>query len=380
MKKRILVTCTDSMMMQFMIPHIKNLNDEGFKVEIACSDVRGRMNEVRNSFTGIYSIKIYKIDLNRNPFKLSNFRGYRQIKKIIDRGKYDLIWTNEPVMGIITRLASIRQRKVHNLKVMYMAHGFHFFEGAPKGNWLIYYSLEKMFSAVTDILVTINKEDYDLSCKKLKAKKTLYLPGIGMNIEKFANAKVNKHNKFKELGLPEKAIVILSVGELESRKNYTTSIKAFAKLNIANTYFLIAGVGSKEKELKKMCTELKIDDRVLFLGYRNDVMELCKVSDIFLFLSLQEGLPVALMEAMAAGLPAVASRIRGNTDEIDEEKGGFLVDPTDYVSAAKALNVLCEDEQLRKKYGEYNRHNVNRFELSNIEHQITDIIKQSLEM
>ncbi len=372
--KKILLTCTDSMMMQFMVPHVRFLCENGYRVDVACSCVRDRMEEVREAFAQNESVQVFQVDLQRNPLKLSNFRGLSQLKKIIASKDYDLVWTNEPVMGLMTRLAARKARKKRGLKVMYMAHGFHFFKGAPKKNRLIYYPIERMASRWTDLLVVINQEDYETAKTKLKAKKVLYLQGIGIDTHKFEQTEVDKEAKKESLGIPRDATVLLSVGELEHRKNHLHSIRAFAQLNRENTYFLIAGTGSQKEMLLSEAKKLGVQEKVQLLGYRKDVGELCKMADVFVFLSRQEGLPVALMEAMICEMPVIASRVRGNVDELDDEKGGYLIPNDDVALLCEKMKILCEDEALRKTFGAYNAQKAKAFDIATIRESILNEI------
>ena len=136
MNKRLLITSTDLMMVQFLIPHVIHLSQNGFDVEIACSDVGDRMDEVREKLKD--SVKaIHVVRLVRSPASPTNLKGYGDMRKVIENGNYDIIWTNEPVMGVVTRLAARDARK-RGTKVRYMVHGFLFYKGAPKPYWLTF--------------------------------------------------------------------------------------------------------------------------------------------------------------------------------------------------------------------------------------------------
>lgn len=376
MNKKILITCTDSMMMQFITPHVFNFIDNGYEVTLACSEVRGRIQEVRDYFRSS-KIIIHQVKLYRNPFKLSNIKGYNELKHIIKTGGFDYIWTNEPVMGMATRLAARTVRR-SGTKVVYMAHGLHFYKGAPKLNWLVYYPIEKALSRITDLMILINREDYELARRRFKANNVKYLNGIGINVSKFSDLDIDRNKKLKELNLPDDASVFLSVGELEKRKNHETEIKAFAltKAIKENAHLLIAGIGSQENELKDLALKMNIEKNVHFLGYRKDIGELCKVADIFVLVSLQEGLSVAIMEAMICGLPVITSRIRGNIDEIDEGKGGYHVDPKDYQEAANRMDQLFSDKDMRNKFGKYNEIKAESFSIDSIKQLLIRYINE----
>ena len=244
--------------------------------------------------------------------------------------------------------------------MFYTAHGFHFYKGAPLKNWLLYYPIEKICSHFTDVLITINQEDYALVRKKMKAKRVEYVPGVGIDLTKFGQAAVEKSAKRKELGIPEEATLLLSVGELNENKNHETVIRAIKDLNV---YYIIAGKGELYEQLQKIIDTLGMTERVKLLGYRKDVAELYLVTDIYILPSIREGLNVSIMEAMASGLPVVCGRIRGNTDLIDEN-GGVLFDPSDVDNCKNAISQLLEEDlSLMSKY---NTEKVKDFQVSKV--------------
>ena len=211
--KKILETSTDMMMMQFLVPHVKYLREQGYDVEVACSEVGSRFAEVQNT---LGEDKTHRVRLQRNPLKPSNLKGLSDLKRIINSGNYDLIWTNEPVMGIMTRLAAKKARK-KGTKVVYMVHGFHFFKGGSKLNWCLYYPIEKMMASKADMIVTVNIEDYQRA-QTFKVKQVKYIHGIGINTERLKKIETRTDIR-KELGLVDDAFIILSVGELNQNKN-----------------------------------------------------------------------------------------------------------------------------------------------------------------
>lgn len=358
-KKRFLVTCTELMMLQFLVPHVNHMLECGNDVDIACSEVGGRFDQLSDKF--IKKINTYKITATRSPWKLCNFTGYKQLKQIIDNGNYDIVWTNEPVMGVITRLAALGARKRHT-KVMYMAHGFHFYDGAPLLNWLVYYPIEKIMSKYTDVLVTINKEDYARAKEKFYTPIVHYIPSIGVDIGKFQNCKVSKHDKRAELGIPQDAFVLLSVGELANRKNQRVVIEALGKIHDPNIFYVIAGRGPLKEEYINLAKKYDIEKNVLLLGSRTDIPELCRAADVFVHPSVREGLGIAPLEAMAAGLPLISSYINGMKDYTEDGVTGCcLPDPRDVNTMALAILKMQKNPVLCKKSAQNNEEIVKHF-------------------
>lgn len=354
--KKLLLTCTDLMAIQFLVPHVGYLSAHGYAVELACSDVGGRMDELRQALAGI--APVHTVRLVRSPFSAANRHGYGDLKRIIDGERWDVIWTNEPVMGVMTRLAARRARR-RGTKVVYMVHGFHFYTGAPKKNWLLYYPVERGCSRLCDMIVTINQEDYDRA-GTFHAPRVEKLNGVGVDLSRFAPNGESRRRWREQLGLTEGDIALLTVGELTPRKNQHVMLEALGLLKNENVKLYICGRGELEPQLKAQVESLGLEKQVAFLGYRRDIPQLCCASDAFVFTSVQEGLPKALLEAMANGKAVVCSAIRGNVDLIEEGKGGFVV-PNDAQSVADALGRLTEDAALREQMGEYNVQAVDAF-------------------
>lgn len=364
MKKKILITSTDVMMLQFLIPHVFYLQENGYEVEVACSNVENHIDEVRKIFSN--KVNMYCVDLKRSPNDIKNIYGLKQLTAIIKNGNYDVIWTNEPVMGVMTRLAAKKERK-KGLKVIYIAHGFHFFKGARKVNWLLFYPIEKIFSYFTDLIITINDEDYNFAKKNFSKPNIKKYPGIGIDTSKFfKDIDENLISlKRKEIGIKDDEHLIISVGELEKRKNHESSIKAFSKANLSKCKMIICGVGTQENELRKLIKQLNMEEKIFLLGYRYDINELCHISDLFLFTTFQEGLSVALMEAMSVGVPCLISKIRGNVDLIEEGKGIYC-DPHDVTSIKKGMEKFFSNPNCFNDAIEYNKVKIKKYDIKKV--------------
>ena len=301
MKKVLFVaTVVKTHIMEFHIPYLKMFKEMGWETAVAAR------NDYDNPADCVipYCDTYYNVPFERNPLKPGNLKAYKELKHIIDEGEYDIIHCHTPVGAMLTRLAAKQARK-QGTKVFYTAHGFHFYNGAPAINWILYYPVEKWLSRYTDVLITINKEDYERA-KTFKAGKVCYVPGVGIDLKKFNVGYVNKEQKRKEIGVSADDFVLLSVGELIPRKNHEVVIRALSVLkqqdNLSHIEYVICGRGVYEADMKKLAEGLDVADHIHFLGYRNDISEICNCADLFVFMSHQEGLPVALMEAMACCL------------------------------------------------------------------------------
>lgn len=306
--KRILVTSTDLMMQQFLLPHVENLRKQGYSVEIACSDVGGKLAQVAAALTGI---PVHPVRLQRNPLWPGNFLGFFDLKRRISKGNYHIIWTNEPVMGVATRLAAVGSRA----KRMYLCHGFHFYRGGNRLNWLLIYPIEYALSTLTDLLVTINREDAAVA-EGMRAKRVAYIHGIGLDTARLENPKGNIR---EELGLKSGDFLVLSVGELNENKNHATAIRAIASLGDDPIHYALCGKGPLMERLVRLAETLGMEERVHFLGYRRDLAGILAGADLFIHPSRREGLGLAALEAVYCGLPIVASDIRGIRDFVPED-------------------------------------------------------------
>ena len=356
--------------MEFHIPYLKMFKEMGWETAVAARNDYENPDDCVIPYCDTY----YNIPFERNPLKSGNLKAYKELKHIIDEGEYDIIHCHTPVGAMLTRLAAKQARK-QGTKVFYTAHGFHFYKGAPAINWILYYPVEKWLSRYTDVLITINKEDYERA-KTFKAGKVCYVPGVGIDLKKFNVGYVNKEQKRKEIGVSADDFVLLSVGELIPRKNHEVVIRALSVLKqldkLNHIEYVICGRGAYETDLKKLAEGLDVADHVHFLGYRNDISEICNCADLFVFMSHQEGLPVALMEAMACGLPAVCSNIRGNTDLIEDGVTGLLANNTPE-EVAESISKMKSDTALRNRVASAALQKIKQFDLSSVEDEMSKI-------
>jgi glycosyltransferase involved in cell wall biosynthesis len=363
MKKILIVSTVSRQFYLFEKGNIEVLKSQGYEVHGAAnfSDADPRLDEL-----GIIQ---HHFDIQRSPFSIKNLKAFKQLKQIIKSNGFDAIHCHSPMGGVIARLAA---NSCGIKPVIYTAHGFHFYKGAPVINWILYYTIERILSRYTDLIITINQEDFKIA-KKFKVKQVVQIPGIGVDIEKFSNTTTNSRDKRRELGIAENTVVLLSVGELIKRKNHEIAIKALANQKVNNYIYLICGRGQEEKKLKELVKSLSLEDKVIFLGYRNDVPDICIASDIFVFPSYQEGLPVSVMEAMAAGLPIIGSNIRGNTDLIENNKGGYLLDPKDEEGLTNYIDKLIRNEELRNTFRKNNLQLIGKYSKENVKKRMEKI-------
>lgn len=373
MKKKVLFVATvvKTHMMQFHIPYLRMFQEMGWETAVAARNDYEDPADCRIPYCDTY----YDIPFERTPWKSQNWKAYRMLKRIIGEGNFDLIHCHTPVGALIARLAALGVRK-KGTKVIYTAHGFHFFQGAPLVNWLCFYPVEWVLSFVTDVLITINKEDYARAQKHLHAKRLEYVPGVGIDTGKFRENRDSRQDKRRELGFGDGDFLILTVAEMTRNKNHITILKALSLLReepeFAHMHYLICGRGEVWEELADSARILCIDDHVHFLGYRTDAPELYRCSDLFAFMPFREGLSVALMEAMSCGMPVVCSQIRGNTDLIDDGISGVFAENTPQ-AVAKAILELYRDPERRAALGRGAAEKVLEFDDRNVHKRMKEI-------
>mgnify|MGYP003790525247 FL=1 len=368
---KVLYVTTVSSTMNFFVDHIRMLLEAGHSVDLACN-----WSRPANPLFIEWGCQFFDICLSRNPVSLSNTRAYVELKNVIRNGGYDVVHTHTPIASALVRIIC---RKLKHIKILYTAHGFHFYKGAPAKNWLLYFPLEWWLSRYTDILITINSEDYDRAKRLLKAKQVRYIPGVGLDTRRFANVVVDRAKKRRELGVPSDAFVVLSVGELNTNKNHAVIIKALAKLKDPNIYYLICGKGPLDDYLRRLAAELDVERQVKLLGFRKDIAEICKVADVFAFPSLREGLGLAALEAMASGLPIITSNVHGIVDYSEDGRTGFSYTPTDVSGFAEGISRLKScGEGLRSDIGAYNRQVAKKFDIAHVLELMRELYEEIL--
>ncbi|MDR1547567.1 MAG: glycosyltransferase family 4 protein [Hungatella sp.] len=376
-EKVLLVTTTSGFVPQFEMNNVKYLQSLGFEIHYASNyhtPIYGKDNS-RLDGTGIIR---HQIDFVRSPFRLSNIKVLRELVKLMKEEKFVLIHCHTPMGGVLGRLAAWISK---NGVVMYTAHGFHFYEGAPLINRLLYKTMEWTLAHITDVLVTINQEDYQaaLTFKMKKGGAVFYAPGIGIDCKRFSTIENKRQEMRNQYQLQPDDFLLITCGELIKRKNHEAILKALTYIKDSHIKLILCGSGVLEQDIRQKIREYGLEKRVFMIGYCYNIPEHLKEADCFVFPSYQEGLPVALMEAMASGLPVVCSRIRGNVDLIVQEEGGFLVDPSDIDGFATSILKLKENYKLRQQMGAFNAERIQQFDVEVVKRKMQDIYQFAIE-
>lgn len=370
---KILLTATvQSHIVQFHKPLVEMLHSHGCEVHVAARDNLAEKNGLKLDFVE----KIYNIPFARSPKSPDNIKAYKQLKRIIDEGNYDVVHCNTPMGGIVTRLASMNAR-INGTKVLYTAHGFHFYKGAPVKNWLFYYPIEKIFSRATDVLITITKEDYNLAQKKMKCN-VVGTHGVGVDMNRFHDCSQTEREQLRsKLGFKIDDKIILCVGELNKNKNQEMIISVIKQLvnKESNIKLLLAGNGPNEKYLKDLADGYS--NSISFLGYVTNLEMYQRISDISVSCSKREGLPLNIVEAMLTRVPVVATKNRGHIELIDDGKEGYLVDVDDYEEMKSRILLLLSNQDERNRIVENAYKKAIEYSWSNTKRELELIYKEN---
>lgn len=349
MKKKVLLVATvQSHICQFHKALVEVLHEHGFEVHVAARDNLAEKNGMKLDFVE----NVYNVPFSRSPKSADNIKAYHQLKGIINRESYDVIHCNTPMGGIVTRLAAQKSRK-RGTTLVYTAHGFHFYQGAPKKNWLVFYPIEKLFSRFTDKLVTITEEDYQLAKKKFHCK-VYRIHGVGVSEKRyFPAAKGEKERLREELGYLQDEKLILCIGELLPNKNQAMAIRMMRKLvhDLPKAKLLIAGNGPERVNLEALTEKLGLQEHVEFLDYCTYLERYQKTVDVGISCSKREGLPLNVVESMLTKNPVVATQNRGHRELVRHGENGYLVDVNDVQGMYEYVKKLLEDEAHRAEMG-----------------------------
>lgn len=352
----------------FHLPHMKWFQEKDWEVHVAAN------GDINLPFVK----KKYNIPIQRSPFNVKNIKAFQQLKEIIDENNYRIVHCHTPMGGVLARLASFKARK-NVTKVIYTAHGFHFCNGSPLLNWIVYYPIERYLARHTDCLITINQEDYQRAVNhKFRARDIKHVHGVGVDTEKFRPITEEiKHELRREKGYQEDDFIMFYAAEFNKNKNQQLLIKVMGQIKekISNARLLLAGEGELEEYCRNLAVQLEVDKMVEFLGYRNDIAEILPMCDLAVASSIREGLPVNIMEGMACGLPVIASSNRGHCELVTDGVNGFIINNSDLLFSERILELYKNPEQ-RLEMGKKSVQKVIKYEQRKVNQEMGIIYKQ----
>lgn len=374
MKYVLMLATTAAMIEQFNKNNILILNDMGYTIHVAGNFEDGNPISEERIEKFVKWIRerggeVYHIPAIRNPLEWKkNYKAYKILNELVNEYSYSFIHCHTPIGGVLGRLIAHKTKT----KVLYTAHGFHFFRGAPLKNWVMFFPVEWFLSKWTDVLILINHEDFCRAKKMFRAKRVEYIPGVGIDIEEHECGDKVKKEYREKWNIPIEATVILSVGEVNENKNHEVIIEAISKLKDQNLFYVVAGKGKLIEKLQHKAKKLGVGEKVLFTGFCESVDELYSCADIFAFPSKREGLGLAALEAMSFGLPLLTSNIHGINDYSEDGKSGFTCAPSDIDGYVQGIEKLM-DKELRIGMGKYNKIKMQRFSIHIVEETMRSI-------
>ena len=343
MNKLLIVTTIERTIRAFLLPYCDFFRLSGWHVDCISNPSEREFPECANHVD-----KVFRISWSRNPFDIRNFCApVKQIRKIVEEEQYDIVHVHTPVAAFVTRFALRDLRKQNKVKVVYTAHGFHFYKGGHVIKNAIFFLAEKIAANWTDHLIVINKEDYDTAIKWLlpKEKVTYMVGGIGLDLEKYDRSKITDKqiaDVRKELGLHDEDVLCLMIAEFNPGKRHRDAIEALALTKNKNIHLGFAGIGGLTDEMIALAKKSSVYERTHFLGYRNDINVLIASSKCTILPSEREGLPRSVMESIALGVPVIGADTRGVRDLVEGD-AGIIVPVGDIEAIANALDKMASE-------------------------------------
>lgn len=410
MKRVLFVTTISGFLPQFEKNDVKLLKQMGCQIHYA-SNFTNPIYAFDKTELEKNGVALHQIDIEKSPAKINkNIKAIKQLIKIIDENDIDIVHCHNPMGGVAARIAARAGKR--KPKVIYTAHGFHFYKGAPIMNWLLFYTAERFLARYTDIIVTINREDY-IRAKKFRLKKNgeVYLiHSVGVDKEKFAPRPELRETKRAELGIPADAFHIVTAAELNENKNQKAVIEAVAALTnkaktdanayntnyagnadyVSNTncidktnkthniYYTICGKGPNEDKLRELIKAYGLENNVSLLGYRTDMDEILQTADVFAFPSIREGLGVAAIEALMCNVPLIAADNRGTREYASDGNNGIVCRYDAVDEFEEAIDLLYGNTAYRKRMADRCRESVKKFTIEEVEKTMTKVYTRAL--
>lgn len=346
MKSILIVTSSDYFVRVFLLPYIKELVDKGWLVHVA------------SAYDGEdipYIHRHIDIPVKRTPFSLKNWEAIKILSHEIETTQYNIVHCHTPVGAFIGRLAARNARRLYGTKVIYTAHGFHFYDGAPLLSWLLYYPAERLLSKYTDAIITINREDAERVERHFSnIRKRYFLLGVGYDEGRIKPDKSHIDVLRKELNITSDDFVLIYIANLIAGKNHDFLLSCMQRLvkEIPCCKLLLCGDGDMRQHIADRVEMLHLQQHVIFAGFHWSIGDYMNMANVAVSASKREGLPLSIIEEMYSGLPVVATRIRGIKDLIDDGVNGLLYEVDDKDGFCKHIISLYKNEQMRQSLKE----------------------------
>ena len=372
MKKILIVTTISGFLPQFEKNDVKLLRMMGCEIHYASNFNNPIYTFDKNELTE-NGIILHQIDIEKSPVKPKNLQAIKQVKNIIDENKIDIVHCHNPMGGVCARVAArFSKRRPY---VIYTAHGFHFYKGAPIKNWLLYYTAERFLARWTNQIITINREDYNRATTFCLSESGLVdqIHSVGVDENRFSTVGADRDGIRAKLDIPKDAFVMVTAAELNDNKNQKVVIKALSELkksdnsSLEKVYYLICGKGPTREALEKMVLERDLQNNIRFLGFRTDMPDILAISDVFIFPSHREGLGIAAVEALLCGVPLIVADNRGTREYAIDKVNSIVCDANSPKEFATAIETLMVDDDYRNRLASRCRQSAKIFTVHEVE-------------
>lgn len=378
MNRLLFVTTIPGTLRAFLLPFAQHFQAKGWQVDAMAQGI-SNCPKCLHSFD-----RVWEVEWSRNPLDPQNLIiAPQQIRKAIAQQDYDIVHVHTPVAAFVTRYALNNLRQQGRPKVIYTAHGFHFYRGGKLLKNLSFLALEKLAGRWTDYLVVINGEDEEAAKRYgiVPTERVCYTPGIGVDTEYYSPGNVPEAEVMRvrqELGLSAETRLFLSIAEFNPGKRHQDILKALAQLGRSEVHLAFAGTGPLMEQMKQLASDLGIKSQVHFLGYRQDVPALIRASTATLLASEREGLPRSVMESLCLEIPVIGTQTRGIRDLLAGECG-LLVNLGDVEELAQAMARILDRPEEAKMMGKRGRERMKGYEVRQIIKLYEDMYAQALE-
>lgn len=378
MNRLLFVTTVPDTIKAFFIPITRQLQAKGWRVDAMAKGI-SNSTECLDVFD-----QVWEVDLARSPLVPKNILvAPQQIQAVVTDHKYDIVCISTSVASFVTRYALKSLKQQGKPKIVYIAQGFNFYRGGKFTTNTIFRSLEQLAGAWTDYLVVVNREDEEAAkrYRLVPSEKVRYIPGTGVNLEYFNPENVSDADVLQvrqEMGLAPETPLFLSVAEFNFRKRHWDILKAFARLDRTDTHLALAGDGRLFEQMQQLASALEIQNRVHFLGRRQDIPTLIRASVATLLASEWEGLPNCIMESMCMEVPAIGTDARGTRDLL-ADGCGLLVKLGDVEGLTEAMAWILDRPQDAAAMGKRGRELMSPYELKHILEQYDSLYAEVIE-
>ena len=371
------LTTIGGFLQQFEMNDVTALQELGFEVHYV-SNFKNPIYDMDLEKLQKKGIKLHHIEIQKSPLRLiRNIKALKQLLKVVAQEGIHIFHLHNPMGGVLGRVSALFYKDKARY-IIYTAHGFHFYKGAPFCNWLLYYPIERLLAGKTNCLITINKEDYE-QAKGFKLKQpgtVVRIPGVGVDIKRFAPAAGMREKMRHELQVEEDIFYILSVGELNHNKNHEVILRAIAKLRNPRIHYGICGIGYRSEYLEELAVKLGIGQQFTLFGYKKNIPDMLQIADCFAFPSIREGLGIAAIEAMAAGIPLITSDCRGTREYMQEGVNGYVCRSGSVEEYAQAILRIKESSEKREEMSAACREKAKEFNLSRTSRIMQQLYKE----